>query len=192
MKFRLLAPCYLAVALVPLTAASAAPPSQKAPGSVPPPKAAATATPLPMVSRAPLNLPACTVQATLAVDTAFVAAHPTVMQYSGPMTFTANRDLWDVLLYTMNYDDGQGGKFLGGCNCPQFPKGNETPDAAPPGTNFKRLETRTYQIACAWPAGGLPVKGPLRFEVSIRYFVKENAAWQVKSAFCGTLTATVK
>jgi len=186
MKTRLLASWSLAATLTALTAAVGAPPKQNPLGSQPP-KPAATATALPMVSRLPFNLPACTVEATLAVDSAFVAAHPMVMQYAGPMTFTANRDLWDVLLYTMNYDEGYGGMFLGACTCPQFPKGNETPDAAPPGTNFKRMESRTYQIACAWPTGGLPQKGPFRFEVSIRYYVKENGAWQEKGASCGTL-----
>ncbi len=191
MRIRLLALWWLAASFIPLQGAVAAPPMPTRPGSQPP-KPAPTATPLPMVSRAPVNLPACSVQATLAVDKAFVAAHDKVMQFAGPMTFTANRDLWDVMLYTMNYDDGQGGMFLGGCTCPQFPKGNQTPDAAPPGTSFKRLESRTYQIACAWPTGGLPQNGPFRFEVYIRYFVKEGGAWQQKGESCGTLTATIK
>ncbi len=189
MRIRLLASLCLAAASVPLHGALAAPPRPTVPGSQPP-KPAATATLPPMVSRAPLTLAACSVQGTLTVDAAYVAAHDKAMQFAGPMTFTANRDLWDVMLYTMNYDDGQGGMFLGGCSCPQFPKGNETPDAAPPGTSFKRLETRTYHVACAWPTGGLPQKGPFRFEVYIRYFVKENGAWQKKGESCGKLTAT--
>ncbi len=191
MRVRLLASVCLAAGSMPLGAALAAPPSQRAPGSRPP-APAATATPVRAVSRAPLSLPACSVQGTLTVDAAYVAAHTLVMQYAGPMTFTANRDLWDVMIFTMNYDDGHGGMFTGGCSCPQFPKGNETPDAAPPGTSFKRLETRTYQVACAWPTGGLPQTGPFRFEVSARYFVKEGGSWQKKVEKCGTLTAGPK
>ncbi len=190
MRIRVLASLCLTAAFLPLQDAAAAPPSRRAPGNVPP-KPAATATPLRAVSRVPFNPPPCSVVANLKLDTAYVAAHQNAIQFAGPMTFTANRDLWDVFLYTMNYDDGHGWMFLGGCNCPQFPKGNETPDAAPPGTNFKRMESRTYQLTCAWPTGGLPQTGPFRFEVYLRYFVKDTGgAWQQKSGTCGTLTPT--
>ena len=191
MKTRTVALCCLSAMLLPLYIAVAAPPKERAPGALPPPKAVATPTPMTLLVRQPLTLAACSAVATLTADAAYNAAHNLAVQYVGPMTFTANRDLWAVTLYTMNYDEGHGWAFLGGCTCPQFPKGGDNPATAPPNTNFKRLESRTYQLSCAWPTGGLPQTGPFRFKVNIIYFLKDaTGAWQKKAESCGTLTPT--
>lgn len=178
--------CGLTFALTVLHAAAAPPDQSKRPGGAPPPK---LVTPTPMITavRTPFTLQPCTAVGTVTFDAAYNAIHPGVVRYAGPMTFTANIDLRAVLMYTMNYD-GHGG-FLGGCTCPEFPKGGDNPATAPPNSNFKRLESRTYQLSCAWPTGGLPQNGPFRFEVDITYFTNAGGAgWKKTGAKCGNLT----
>ncbi len=136
--------CGLTFALTVLHAAAAPPDQSKPPGRVPP-KATTTPTPMITVTHMPFSLQPCTAVGTVAFDAAYNAKFPGVVRYVGPMTFTANVDMRAVLMYTMNYD-GHGG-FLGACTCPEFPKGGDNPATAPPNSNFKRLESRTYQLS---------------------------------------------
>jgi len=178
--------CGLTFALTVLHAAAAPPDQSKPPGRVPP-KAATTPTPMITVTRMPFSLQPCTAVGTVTFDAAYNAKFPGAVRYVGPMTFTANVDLRAVLLYTMNYD-GHGG-FLGACTCPEFPKGGDNLATAPPNSNFKRLESRTYQLSCAWPTGGVPPNGPFRFDVLITFFENTGSAgWQQTGAKCGNLT----
>ena len=189
MRIRLLASSCIVAVLPVLQGASAAPPSQKVPGSQPP-KPAATATP-PWVSPTfhPIFLPDCTALGTLTFDSAYAAQAGNAVQYVGPMTFTARRDLWAVTLTTLMYDDGHSKKFLGDCACPQCPKGGDNPSAAPPNSNFKSLDSHTYQLSCAWPTAGDLGPGPFRFEVWAFCFLKDaGGAWRKSSSFCGKLT----
>jgi len=181
-------PCCLAMVLIALQAA-AAPPAPTKPGGVLPPARAVTPTPMIVAVPRPFNLPACTASGTVTYDAADHAKNPSVERYQGQMTFTAKRDLWDVLLYTMNYNDRPGQHFLGSCTGPELPKGGDNPASAPPNSNFKRLESRTYQVVCAWPDGGLANPGPFRFEVSIGYFTNTGGKWsEKKGEKCGDLT----
>lgn len=176
----------LGLVLLALPAAGAPPDHGKPPGGAPPP---AVVTPTPMIRavRTPFSLAPCTAVGTVTFDAAYNAKYPGAVRYVGPMTFTANTDMRAVLMYTMNYD-GHGG-FLGGCTCPEFPKGGDNPATAPPTSNFKRLESRTYQVSCAWPTGGVPQDGPFRFDVDIIFFKNTGSAgWQKTGAKCGNLT----
>ncbi len=180
--------CGFTFALTVLHAAAAPPDQSKPPGRVPP-KAATTPTPMITAVRNPFTLQPCTAVGTVTFDAAYNAKFPGAVRYVGPMTFTANVDMRAVLMYTMNYNEGQGMFFLGGCTCPEFPKGGDNPAIAPPNSNFKRLESRTYQLSCAWPTGGLPQNGPFRFEVDITYFTNAGGAdWKKTGAKCGNLT----
>ena len=190
MKIRLLASLCIVAVLPVLQGASAAPPIQKAPGSQPPKPAATATPPLAKAGFHPINLPDCAALGTVTFDSAYAAKWGNAVQFVGPMTFTAQRDLWAVNLATLMYDDGHGKKFLGNCTCPQCPKGGDNPTAAPLNSNFKNLESRTYQLSCAWPTAGDLGPGPFRFEVWAYYFLKDaGGAWQKSSSFCGKLTA---
>lgn len=180
--------CCLAVVLVapPVGSAQVNPP--KRPGSQPP-VTVVTPTPGRVLAPAPLTLSPCRATGTVTRDAAEMAKHPLVEWYTGAMTFTANVDLKAVTLYTLNYNPGGYSFFLGDCKCSECPKGGTDPLHAPPNSNFKRLESRTYNLYCAWPNGGLPPKGTYEFQVHIRYYANPGGAgWQEKTVKCGELT----
>ncbi|MGD1147491.1 MAG: hypothetical protein ABR961_06040 [Thermoanaerobaculaceae bacterium] len=190
MSERLSVSCCLAMVLIALQAA-AAPPELSKPAGAPPPPIAVTPTPMISAAHPPFTLPACTASGTVTFDAADHAKNPSVDRYRGSWTLTANRDLWAVTIYTMIYQDGpHGAGFLRGCDCPECPnQGGNNPATAPPNSNFKRLETRTYQILCSWPNGGYTISPPFRSEIDINYFTKtDRAQWQKGGAACGNLT----
>lgn len=191
MSGRLPVSCCTAMVLIALQAA-AAPPGPTKPGGAPP-QIAVTPTPMISAVHQPFNLPACTASGTVTFDTADHAKRPGIDKYVGSMTFTANRDLLAVFIFHIAiYHQGSGGgiegPILGSCDCPACPPQTDNPAAAPPSSNFKRLESRTYQLTCAWPNGGTTIPGPFVAPIGIYYFTSTDRVWQKNAATCGNLT----
>jgi hypothetical protein len=176
---------WLALALIaPLGVAESAD-KKKAPRMTPP--KAATPRSAEVVAVVPLSLAPCGVIGTVKYDAAFKTQAPLVERYVGSMTFTTSFNLRAVNIYTMNYNPGGYNYFLGDCDCPQCPKGSDDPANAPPNTNFKAGESRTYQLSCSWQTGGIPPSGTYRFEVRMAYYLDFGSGWKKGQYLCGLL-----
>jgi len=148
--------------------------------AAPPPGPKPTATPTPqkvtMIPggvHQPFVLPTFSVVGTLKQDPTVPTATKWIQTYKGPITLTANQDLYDVTFSGMVSADGQplSGQLLGPC---EFAVTN-MPTIASTKVNFKKGDTRTYAVSCSWPTGG-PTPyylGPCHADLWAHYFLAD-------------------
>ncbi|MGD1149201.1 MAG: hypothetical protein ABR961_14765 [Thermoanaerobaculaceae bacterium] len=155
----------------------------------PPPGPKPTATPTPqkvtMIPGAvhqPLVLPVFSVAGTLKQDPTVPTATRFLQTYRGPITFTANFDLYDVTFGGSVLADGppQAGQLLGPCELTL----TNMPSIATTKVNFKRGDTRTYTVSCSWPTGGPTPSylGPCHGDLWAFYFLTDPPKTPEKSS----------